>query len=336
MAAGRGSGDPRRSHWRGRRVLITGGAGVVGSHIADQVLGAGAAEVVVLDDFSRGRRGNLADAAAHGRLRIVEGDVRDRELVAEVMRGVDVVFHEAAIRLTRCVEDPRLGLEVMVDGMFNVIEAAAQARVGKLVAASSASVYGTAEYLPIDERHPSSSDRTLYGAAKLFSEGLLRAFRDTHGLDSVALRYFNVYGPRMDLSGAYTEVLVRWIERIAAGAAPIIYGDGAPTLDLIHVRDVAAANLLAAECDVVDDVLNIASGTEISLEGLARLLLAIMGSTREPEFAPARTVYTVPRRLAAVGKARDLLGFTPRVALRDGLGELVAWWRAQQSGDCSD
>ena len=334
MAGVRRSGDASdASGWRGRRVLVTGGAGVVGSHIADRLLDAGVAEVVVLDNFSRGRRSNLADAAARGRLRIVAGDLRDRQLVAEVMRGIDVVFHEAAIRLTQCVEDPRLGLEVMVDGTFNVIEAAAQARVAKLVAASSASIYGTAEYLPIDECHPPYTDRTLYGAAKLFGEGLLRAFRDTHGLAAVALRYFNVYGPRMDLTGAYTEVLVRWIERIAAGAAPVIFGDGAPTLDLIHVRDVAAANLLAAECDVVDDVLNIASGTEISLVELARTLLALMGSPLQPEHAPARTVYTVPRRLAAIDKAQALLGFAPRVSLHDGLTELVDWWRAQQSAE---
>ncbi len=314
--------------WAELRVLITGGAGVVGSHIADAVARRGAGEIVVLDNFSRGRRDNLEPAAACGRLRIIEGDVRDARLVAEAMQGVDVVFHQAAIRLTQCVDDPRLGLEVMVDGTFNVVDAAARHGVRKFVSASSASIYGTVDYVPIDERHPPYSDRTLYGAAKLFGEGLLRAFRDTHDLKSVALRYFNVYGPRMDLSGAYTEVLIRWMDRIARGQAPVIFGDGSPTLDLIHVRDVAAANLLAAESSVSDDVLNIGSGAEVSLRELARALLRAMGSSCEPEHAPARPVYTVPRRLADVSKARRLLGFEPTVSLDDGLAELVAWWRS--------
>ena len=322
-----GVGGRDRPSWGGRRVLITGGAGVVGSHIADQVAEAGAAEIVVLDNFSRGRRSNLEAAAARGRVTIVEADLRDRRVVGEAMRGIDVVFHQAAIRLTQCVEDPRLGLEVMVDGTFNVLEAAVQAGVRKLVAASSASIYGTAEHVPIDERHHPYSDRTLYGAAKLFSEGLLRSFHDTHGLDYVALRYFNVYGPRMDLTGAYTEVLVRWIARIADGQAPIIFGDGSPTLDLVHVTDVAAANLLAAQSTVTDDSFNIGSGSEISLCQLASTLLAIMGSPLHPEHAPERAVYTVPRRLADVSKAQRLLDYRPRVSLAEGLAGLVAWWR---------
>ncbi len=255
------------------RALITGGLGLVGSHIADRLVEHGADEVIVLDDLSRGRRENLAWAEANGNLRVVEGDIRDRELVARLAAGVDVVFHQAALRITQCAEDPRLALDVLVDGTFNVLEAAVEAGVRKVVAASSASVYGMAQAFPTPEDHHPYSNDTLYGASKAFNEGLLRSFRSMYGLDYVALRYFNVYGPRMDIHGVYTEVLVRWMERIAAGQPPLILGDGRQTMDFVHVDDVARANLLAADGDVSGEVFNVASGSETSLTELAQALL---------------------------------------------------------------
>ena len=183
------------------------------------------------------------------------------------MRGMDVVFHQAAIRITQCAEEPRLALEVLVDGTFNVIEAAARRGVRKVVAASSASVYGLAEQFPTAENHHPYANDTLYGAAKVFNEGLLRSFHAMSGLDYVALRYFNVYGPRMDIHGVYTEVLVRWMERIAAGKPPLIFGDGSQTMDFVYVEDIARANVLAADADVDDEVFNVASGVETSLLG---------------------------------------------------------------------
>ena len=232
---------------RGERALITGGAGAVGSNIADQLVRAGAKEIVVLDNFVRGRRENLAWALANGPVRLVEGDIRDRELVDRLTRGIDVVFHQAALRITQCAEEPRLALEVMVDGTYNVIEAALRERASRrIVAASSASVYGLAEEFPTGESHHPYANDTLYGAAKTFNEGLLRSFHSMQGLDYVALRYFNVYGPRMDIHGVYTEVLVRWMERIEDGRAPLILGDGSQTMDFVYIEDVARANLLAA------------------------------------------------------------------------------------------
>ena len=202
---------------KGQRCLVTGGAGTIGSTIVDQLIDAGAAEVAVLDNFVRGRRENLRDALSSGIVRVAEGDIRDRSLVRSLMEGTDVVFHQAAIRITQCAAEPRLALEVLVDGTYEVIEAAAEAGVRKVVAASSASVYGLAEEFPTPEtNHPYAND-TLYGAAKTFNEGLLRSFHAMRGLDYVALRYFNVYGPRMDIHGLYTEVLIRWMERIEAG-----------------------------------------------------------------------------------------------------------------------
>jgi UDP-glucose 4-epimerase len=316
----------------GQRTLITGGAGLVGSHIADQLVRAGAREVVVLDNFVRGRRENLAWALANGPVTIVEGDIRDRNLLGRLLPGVDVVFHQAAIRITQCAEEPRLALEVLADGTFNVLEAAASAGVGKVVAASSASVYGLAERFPTDERHHLYGNRTMYGAAKAFNEGLLRCFHEMYGLPYLALRYFNIYGPRMDVHGVYTEVLVRWMERIAAGRPPLILGDGSQTMDFVYIEDVARANLAAAASDATDEVVNVASGVETSLGDLAKVLLRVMGSNLEPEYGPERAVNPVARRLADTTRARELLGFEATVGLEEGLGRLVAWWLAERSG----
>jgi nucleoside-diphosphate-sugar epimerase len=313
------------------RVLITGGAGLVGSHIADRLALAGTREIVVLDDFSRGRIENLRGAMASGRVRIVEGDVRDRAAVARAIDGAAVVFHQAAIRITQCAEQPRLALEVLVDGTFNVLEAAVKARVRKVVAASSASVYGLAEAFPTLESHHPYANRTIYGAAKAFDEALLRSFNDMYGVDYVALRYFNVYGPRMDVFGKYTEVLIRWMEAIDAGRPPVIFGDGSDTMDFVHVEDVARANVLAAEAPATDAVFNVGTGVETSLDALAATLLRVMGSPLQPEYAPPRAVNAVRRRLASVDRAREEIGFRAQIPLADGLRSLVAWWRAERS-----
>jgi UDP-glucose 4-epimerase len=315
---------------QGARVLITGGAGLIGSHIVDLLVDERAAEIVVLDNFVRGREANLSRALSSGRVRVVKGDIRDRELVRRCMQGMDVVFHQAAIRITQCAEEPRLALEVMVDGTFNVVEAAANQRVRKVVAASSASVYGLAEEFPTTEKHHPYGNRTIYGAAKTFNEGLLRSFADTAGLRYVALRYFNVYGPRMDVHGVYTEVLIRWMERIAAGKPPLILGDGSQTMDFVHAADIARANILAAKAEVTDEVFNVASGVEISLVDLARALLQAMESTLQLEFGPERKVNPVPRRLADASKAKRLLGFHAEISLEDGLRELVEWWQTHR------
>jgi UDP-glucose 4-epimerase len=318
-----------RVRLEGCRALITGGAGMIGSTIADQLVAAGAAEVVVLDSLVRGRLDNLADAMAAGPVTVVEGDIRDRDLLAHVTDGIDVVFHQAAIRITQCAEEPRLALEVLADGTYNVLEAAVTAGVGKVVAASSASVYGLAEEFPTTERQHPYDNRTIYGACKSFLEGLLRSFNEMYGLDYVALRYFNVYGPRMDVHGVYTEVLVRWMERIAAGRPPLILGDGTQTMDFVYVDDVARANILAAASAASDEVFNVASGTETSLRELAEALVTVMGADLAPEFGPARSVNPVPRRLADTSLAAERLGFTAEVDLAEGLRRLEAWWKAE-------
>lgn len=312
------------------RVLITGGAGLVGSHITDLLVKEGTSEIIILDNFTRGRLENLAWAQEHGHLVIVEGDIRDRQLLTDVMQGVDIVFHQAAIRITQCAEEPRLALEVLADGTFNVLEAAVKAGVKKVVAASSASIYGMAEEFPTTESHHPYNNRTLYGAAKTFNEGLLRSFYEMYGLDYVALRYFNVYGPRMDIYGVYTEVLIRWMERIVAGQPPLIFGNGKQTMDFVYIEDIARANILAAKADVTDEVFNIASGVESSLNDLAHSLAKVMGSNLKPEYGPERKVNPVQRRLADVSKAKQLLGFEAQVSLEEGLRRLVNWWSEQK------
>lgn len=311
------------------RVLITGGAGLIGSHLADLLASADAREIVIFDNLSRGRLDNLAHARSLGRLTIVEGDIRNRAELARALDGVDVLFHLAAIRLTQCAEDPRLALEVMVDGAFNVLEAAVAAKVKRVVAASSASIYGMAERFPTAEDHHPYNNTTLYGAAKVFNEGLLTSFRDMYGLDYIALRPFNVYGPRMDIHGAYTEVLIRWMERIAAVRPPIIFGDGRQSMDFIFVEDVARALALAASAQVSGQVFNIASGVETSLDDLARALLTAMDSDLQVEYGPERKLTAVPRRVADTSRAKQFLGFEAQVSLDEGLRRLVTWWRKQ-------
>jgi UDP-glucose 4-epimerase len=314
----------------GERALVTGGGGAIGSNLVDQLVQAGVGEIVVLDNFVRGRRDNLAWALANGPVTLVEGDICDRDLVHDLTRGKDLVFHLAALRITQCAEEPRLANDVLVNGTFNVIEAAAEHRVRKLIASSSASVYGLAETFPTREDHHPYANDTLYGAAKVYNELLLKSYHAMTGLDYVALRYFNVYGERMDIHGLYTEVLVRWMERISAGQPPLIFGDGKQTMDFVFIADIARANVLAAAAGVTDETYNIASATETSLGGLAEMLLRVMGSDLDVEYGPERAVNGVTRRLADVAKARDELGWVPEIDLEEGLTRLVAWWRAER------
>ena len=317
---------------KGATALVTGGAGTIGSTIVDQLLAADVSRVRILDNLVRGRRANLAQALNDPRVDLVVGDIRDVDLVHDVTKGADLVFHEAAIRITQCAEEPRLALQVLADGTFNVLEAAAAHKVDKVIAASSASVYGLAEEFPTTERHHHHNNDTFYGAAKSFNEGMLRSFRSMYGLDYIALRPFNVYGPRMDIHGLYTEVLIRWMERITDGKPPLIFGDGSQTMDFVNTVDIARAHLLAASSDIREGVYNVASGTETSLADLARALLVAMDSDLSLEHGPERAVNGVTRRLASTEAAARDLGFRAEIDLDAGLRELVGWWRAEQKG----
>jgi UDP-glucose 4-epimerase len=315
---------------KGACCLVTGGAGFVGSTIVDQLVLAGAGEVRILDNLVRGSWSNLSWARRQPGVTVIEGDIRDAALVDEATLGVDYVFHQAALRITRCAEAPREAVEVLIDGTFNLLEAALRYKVRKVIAASSASVYGEPSYLPIDEGHP-FNNTTIYGAGKIALEQILRALHNTSGLQYVALRPFNIYGPRMDMAGVYTEVLIRWLDAIDNNTSPLIFGDGSQSMDFVYVEDVAHANLLAAQCDIVDDVFNVGSGTQTSLNELCMLVLKLTGSSQRPEYRPARSVGNVQRRRAAIEKADRLLGFRPTVSLEQGLRELLNWRHAAKA-----
>jgi UDP-glucose 4-epimerase len=315
----------------GRRVLVTGGAGFIGSHIVDLLCNENCRQIVVIDDMCRGRPENLKSAMSRGPVRLIEGDIRDRKRLAGLVADSDIVFHQAALRITHCAAEPRLAMEVMVQASFDLFDLCVKNGVEKVVAASSASVYGMAHEMPTTEANHPYDNRTLYGAAKAFNEGLLRSFNDMYGLRYVAFRYFNVYGERMDVYGKYTEVLIRWMERIEAGLPPVIFGDGQQSMDFVHVRDVARANILGAKSDVHDEVFNIGSGTETTLVELAMALAGAMGRPGLAlEFQAERRVNAVRRRLASTEKAEKKLGFRTEIPLQAGLQDLVEWWRAER------
>ena len=315
----------------GARVLVTGGCGLIGSTTIDILLRECSPErIVIFDNLTRGSLDNVKEALEDPRVTLIKGDIRDVAEMHRVMKGMDAVVHMATLRITACAAEPRAALEVMCDGSFNVLEAAQAKGVKRVVTASTASIYGLADTFPTREDHHPYNNRTWYGASKIMLEGLLRAFNDMYGLPYVALRYFNVYGPRMDIHGRYTEVLIRWMDRIAAGQPPLIFGDGKQTMDFVYIDDVARSNVLALQSDVSDDVFNIASGVETSLNDLAFALLKVMKSDLQPEYTEERKVNPVPRRLADTSKAAELLGFRASVGLEEGLDRLVHWWQAQR------
>jgi UDP-glucose 4-epimerase len=312
---------------KGKTALITGGCGLIGSTIADQLIrDEKIGKVIIIDNLTRGTLFNIEWARKHGDVELVKKDIRHFNDIRPHFDGVDVVFHQAALRITACAEHPRECLEVLIDGTFNVVQACHEARVEKLVAASSASIYGPANSFPTSEEHHPYNNRTWYGAAKMANEGLYRSFNDMFGLRYVALRYFNVYGPRMDVFGKYTEVLIRWLDCLDKGERPKIFGNGKASMDFVYSEDIARANILAAQSEVTDEVFNIASGSETTLLELLQALLRVTGHTDlQPEFHPERKVYSMPRRLADTTKAEKLLGFRTQVDLDEGLRRLVAW-----------
>lgn len=322
-----------------KTILVTGGCGLIGSTMIDQLIrDEKAGKVLILDNLYRGTLHNIEWARAHGNVELVKKDIRNAKDIRPHFDGVDVVVHLAAIRITACAAEPRECLEVMIDGTFNVAQACVEAKVPRLVAASTASVYGLADEFPTREGHHPYNNRTWYGAAKMANEGLYRSFNDMFSLPYIALRYFNVYGPRMDVHGKYTEVLIRWLECLDKGERPKIFGDGSTTVDWIFTEDIARANIAAAKSDVVDEVFNIASGREVSLLDTLHTLLKVTGRADvKPAFVEERKVNPVRRRLADIGRARKVLGWEPKVSLEEGLCRLVEWrkevMKRKQYGD---
>lgn len=310
----------------GARVLVIGGAGFLGSHIVDQLTESAAREIVVLDNFVRGTRENLDMATRDSRVRLVEGSVTDVSLLRDLMTGTDYVFHLAALWLYECVHQPRSALEVNVVGTYNVVEAAAEANVKKVVYSSSASVYGDAAFTPMTEDHP-FNNRTMYGATKIAGEQFFRAFHEQRGLDYAGLRYMNIYGPRMDYKGTYVSVIMKVLDRIDTGEPPVIFGDGSQAYDFVHVEDVARANILALEADATDEFFNIGIGVKTTIRELVDLLLQITQSDLQPEYRPQEQMF-VTHRVGSTEKAESMLNFRATIPLEDGLRSVVEWRRA--------
>lgn len=304
------------------KFLVIGGAGFIGSHTVECLLADGAARVTVLDNFVRGSEANLAEAVQSGRVDVVEGSVLDGDLVRRVLRGQDGAFHFAALWLYECLHEPRRALDHNVVGTYNVIEAAQEMGLPRLVYASSASVYGNARRIPMTEDHP-FDNTSMYGATKIAGEQFLRAFHDQHGLDYVAMRYFNAYGPRMDDMGAYVSVIVKVLDSISQGKPPTIHGDGTQAFDFVHVWDIARANVLAMAAEVTDAVYNVATGKRTTIQELVQELLVITGSDLEPEYLPDAHMFVTERVGGTEAAARDL-GFRARVQLREGLRTVAA------------
>jgi len=309
------------------RIVLVGGAGFVGSHIIDQLIAERPREIVVFDNFIRGSRDNLAAAARSPLVRIVEGTIADGDAVRGVLHHADGVFLLASLWLGECVSDPRLAWEVNTLGTWNVVEACRDFAIKRIVYSSSASVYGNALVTPMTEEHP-FNNRTTYGATKIANEQMLRAIYEQCRLPYVGLRYMNIYGPRMDYHGTYVSVIMKVLDRIFAGQAPVIFGDGQQVYDFVYVEDVARANVLSMKAECADEFFNIGMGVGTSINELVEILMRLTGSSVRPEYRPQAQSF-VTHRIGSVDKAEKLLGFRARTPLEEGLRRVVAWRRGE-------
>lgn len=303
--------------------MVVGGAGFVGSHIVDQLLDEDPAQIIVYDNFARGTRANLDRASRDPRVHVIDASITDIDTLRREMVGVDAVFLLAALWLGECVDDPRAAVNVNIVGTFNIIEACRDLGVKRIVYSSSASVYGDAVTVPMTEEHP-FNNRTMYGATKIAGEQMFRAIYQQHKLPYVGYRYMNIYGPRMDYKGTYVSVIMRVLDRIAEGKAPIIFGDGSQSYDFIYVTDIARANLLGMKADVADEFFNIGMGVRTTINEMVDMLLELTGSSLKPEYKPQEAMF-VQHRIGSTEKAEKLLGFKAHVDLIDGLREVVDW-----------
>lgn len=315
---------------KGKRFLVIGGAGLIGSHVVEELLKEEVAEVIIYDNFTRGRLENLSVALRDPRAKVfpLGGDIMRPDILARAMEGVDGVFHLAALWLLHCWDFPRSAFDVNIAGTFNVLEACIQSGVKRLVYSSSASVYGDALSEPMEEDHP-YNNQTFYGATKIAGEHMCRSlyhrYRETaQRLDYVGLRYMNVYGPRQDYRGAYIAVIMKMLDRIDRGLAPIVYGDGSQAYDFIYVRDCGRANVCAMKSDATDSFYNVGRGIKTTIKELAELVLELTNPSLEIEYNPAGQSF-VKNRIGSIESAQRDLSFEAKTELREGLAQLIKW-----------
>jgi UDP-glucose 4-epimerase len=311
---------------KGKRLVLVGGAGLIGSHTVDHLIKEDVKEILIYDNMVRGSLENLQDSLKDPRVKVydVGGDILQTDILQSALEGADGVFHFAALWLLQCHEYPRSAFDVNVRGTFNVMEACVAKGVNRLVSSSSASVYGDAVREPMDEDHPFNS-KNFYGATKIASEAMLRAFHHRYGLNYVGLRYMNVYGLRQDYHGAYIAVIMKMLDSIEKGDSPTIMGDGSEAFDFVAVEDCGLANVCAMKANATDTNYNVGTGKRTSLKELAELLLEITGCDKPIKYAPRSQATLVRNRIGCPKKAAAEIGFTATLDLREGLKRLIAW-----------
>lgn len=316
---------------RGRKVVVVGGAGLIGSHAVDQLVQEDVGEILIYDNFVRGTEENIASALKDPRVRVFEagGDITQTDLLDDALKGADAVLHFAALWLLQCHEYPRSAFEVNVQGMFNVLDGCVRNDVKRLVWSSSASVYGDAVTEPMDEDHP-FNNKNFYGATKICGEAMARAYHHRYGLDYVGLRYMNVYGPRQDYNGAYIAVIMKMLDAIDQQQGPTILGDGSEAFDFVAVEDCARANICALKADTTDRFYNVGTGKRTSLKELAERLVQLTGSNQEIQYAPRSQATLVRNRIGCPKRAADEIGFSANIELDEGLRRLIDWRKSHQ------
>ncbi len=320
----------------GRRFLVTGGAGFIGSHLVDMLLAKGAGKVVVFDNFIRGGFHNLEAARRHANFELfkVKGDLTHQDELDEATDGIDGVFHLASLCLAHCQEYPRSALDVNVTGSYNLFEASVGNQVKRVIFASSSSIYGNAIYAPMDEAHP-FENRNFYGATKIAGEAILRAFYYKYGLENLSLRFMNIYGPRQDLLGVYIAVIIKIIDRLNRGLSPIIHGDGSQSFDFVYVKDACRGLIKAMTSGQCDRAYNISSGRQVSILDLCKTIIKIMDKDIPIEFVEASDPTLVKNRIGSIERAERELGFKAATSLEDGLREVINWRRGDIPGQPS-
>ena len=317
---------------KGSKLVLAGGAGLIGSHTVDRLLREDVGEIVIYDNFVRGRAENLESALKDPRVRIFDigGDILQTDIMDAAFKGADGVFHFAALWLLQCHEFPASAFEVNVRGTFNVMDACVRNGVKRLIYSSSASVYGDAVSEPMEEDHP-FNNQNFYGATKICGEAMLRAYHHRYGLDYVGLRYMNVYGPRQDYRGAYIAVIMKMLDAIDSGESPTVMGDGSEAFDFVAVEDCALANVRAMQAKMSDRFYNVGTGKRTSLKELAEMLVNLTGSNRPINYAPRSTATLVRNRIGCPERAAAEIGFRAEIGLREGLEKVIAWRAAHKA-----
>ncbi|MED5579999.1 MAG: NAD-dependent epimerase/dehydratase family protein [Nitrospinota bacterium] len=313
-----------------KKVVLLGGAGLIGSHTLDCLLDTDVGEIVVFDNFARGSKKNIENSLKDNRVNLFEagGDILQKDVLMDVLDGADGVFHFAALWLLQCHEYPRSAFDVNVKGTFNVMEACIEKKVQRLVFSSSASVYGDAISEPMKEDHP-FNNKNFYGATKIAGEAMLHAFHHRYGLDFVGLRYMNVYGPRQDYKGAYIIVIMKMLDAIDRGESPVIFGDGSEAFDFIYVRDCGEANVCAMTSTATDNFYNVGTGKQTTLKELAETLLKLTGSEIPIVFKPREDPTFVTSRVGCCELAKKDIAFSSTTSLEEGLSALISWRKDQ-------